>query len=79
LSTVANVTHTHQIDWIFLIVRIEISFWHCKKNSYRLHTARFWQGEFVLAQLALSFVSIAHHVSKSDANKDASREQIRQE
>jgi hypothetical protein len=27
---------------------------------------------------ALSFVSIAHHVSKSDADKNASREQIRQ-
>ena len=42
-------------------------------------TARFRPGEFVLAQLALSFVSIARHVSKSDADKDASREQIRQE
>jgi hypothetical protein len=27
----------------------------------------------------LSYVSIAHHVSKSDADKDASREQIRQQ
>jgi hypothetical protein len=28
---------------------------------------------------ASSVVSIAHHISKSDADKDASREQIRQE
>jgi hypothetical protein len=36
LSTVANVTQTYQIDWIFRKLRFEISFWHCKKNSYRL-------------------------------------------
>jgi hypothetical protein len=36
LSAVANVTHTYQIDWIFRILRFEISLWHCKKESYRL-------------------------------------------
>ena len=36
LCTVANITHTHQIDWIVRVVCIEISFCHCKKNSYGL-------------------------------------------
>ena len=31
-----TVTPMYQIDWILRIVRIEISFRHCKKNSYRL-------------------------------------------
>jgi hypothetical protein len=33
---IMTVTPMYQIDWIFRVVRIEISFWYCKKNSYKL-------------------------------------------
>ena len=36
LRTFANITQTLQIDRIVRIVRIEIIFWDCKKNSHRL-------------------------------------------
>jgi hypothetical protein len=42
-------------------------------------TAPFSTGRICSRAVALSFVIIAHHVSKSDVDKDTSREQIRQE
>jgi hypothetical protein len=39
--------------------------------------APFSTGRIFSRAAAVSFVGIVHHVSKSDADKDASREQIR--